>query len=408
MKKNLRVAFLAWIALATVAQAQDSKEDASPPELEKTSLTLEAPASAEGACTAPAPGRIWGSVDLLSAWVRGMRLPPLVTTSPQGTPANIAGVFDSPSTSILFGDQRVNTEGRIGVRLALGRWFDFEQTRGIEIGYSVLEALNSPFSAASDGNPILDRPTFNAANGTPNGLLLAFPGTVSGAVKVMATSSNFHSLNVSFRELFASGPRYRLDSILGYRMLRLDERLSIVDSFAPTGPAIIPGTVIENSDFFQTRNEFHGCEFGIRAEIYFPRASVELLGKLAMGSLHRDVSISGQSRFNVPGSDPADFTAGLLAQSTNNGVRGSNDWVVAPEVGINLNYEIAANLKFRLGYSFLLLPSVARPGDQIDLTLNQPLLPGGIPAGGDQRPAFILNRTDVWIHTFNAGLMFTY
>ena len=50
--------------------------------------------------------KYWVGVDYLGFWVKGNHIPPLVTTSPLGTPQNQAGVLGQPGTSILFGDQR--------------------------------------------------------------------------------------------------------------------------------------------------------------------------------------------------------------------------------------------------------------------------------------------------------------
>src|SRR5437868_8563481 len=47
-----------------------------------------------------APGRLWFSADYLSGWVQPARLPPLVTTSPAGTPLAQAGVLGLPATSV--------------------------------------------------------------------------------------------------------------------------------------------------------------------------------------------------------------------------------------------------------------------------------------------------------------------
>ncbi|MBI3411004.1 MAG: BBP7 family outer membrane beta-barrel protein [Planctomycetes bacterium] len=352
----------------------------------------------------------WASFDLLTSWVRGMHLPPLVTTSPVGTSLNTAGLFGLSTTQVLFGDNRVDGDSRFGVRFALGGWLNDERTVGFEAGYTIFETLQRNFGAASDGSTILDRPFISMADNLPNGLLIAFPGASSGSVAATATSSHFQSAFLDLRETFYSSPTIRLDSILGYRYLRFDERLSISDSFAPTNIPqfnVVPGTVIQNSDFFGATNEFNGGEVGVRAELLFGGWSLDFLGKVAVGGLHRVVTIAGQSRFNVPGATPTDFPAGLLALSSNSGRFGSSDWVTVPELGVNVNWHVSSRLKLRLGYSALLLTDVARPGDQIDLTINQALLPGGTGLGV-ARPAFNLIRTDAWIHTFNAGLVFTY
>ena len=60
------------------------------------------------------PGRFWLRGEYLMWWTSGMDLPPLVTTSPQGTPQNQAGVLGQSGTTILFGGQTVNGDGRSG------------------------------------------------------------------------------------------------------------------------------------------------------------------------------------------------------------------------------------------------------------------------------------------------------
>lgn len=373
-------------------------------------VTLDEPTSVAAIAGANGGGVTWATFDLLTSWVRGMHLPPLVSTSPAGTSITNAGLFGLPTTQFLFGDNQVNGDSRFGVRFALGGWLDDERMVGIEAGYTIFETLQRNFAATSDGSVILDRPFISAADNLPNGLLIAFPGASSGSVAASATSSHFQSAYLDLREKFCCWPNFRLESILGYRYLRFDERLSISDSFTPVNSPqfnVVPGTVIQNNDFFGATNEFNGGEVGVRAEWQFGGWSMDFLGKVAVGGLHRVVTIAGQSRFNVPGATPTDFPAGLLALSSNSGRFGSSDWVAVPELGVNVNWHISSRLKLRLGYTALLLTHVARPGDQIDLTINQALLPGGT-GTGVARPAFNLIRTDAWIHTVNAGLVFTY
>src|SRR6516165_6120868 len=71
-----------------------------------------------------APGHIWAEAEYLLWWMKGASLPPLITASPAGTPAAQAGVLGAPSTTILFGDTRVNDEVRSGVRFTLGGWLN--------------------------------------------------------------------------------------------------------------------------------------------------------------------------------------------------------------------------------------------------------------------------------------------
>ena len=58
--------------------------------------------------------RYWLEADFLGWTVTGDRLPALVTTSPAGTPAPLAGVLGAPGTTVLFGNSTVNDDWRAG------------------------------------------------------------------------------------------------------------------------------------------------------------------------------------------------------------------------------------------------------------------------------------------------------
>src|SRR5262245_36483289 len=88
---------LAGAALVVAMQAVCAAE------LLAADLPLKAPAAIP-----PSGNLFWAEVDLLAWSVKGDRLPPLVTTSPAGTPFAQAGVLGLSTTSVLFGDSSVN------------------------------------------------------------------------------------------------------------------------------------------------------------------------------------------------------------------------------------------------------------------------------------------------------------
>ena len=111
----------------------------------------------------PAANLFWAEVDLLAWTVKGDRLPPLVTTSPVGTPLLQAGVLGLPTTSVLFGDSSVNGAWRAGGRLRAGYWFDPSRSRGIEASVFGLGDVSTGFNANSATTPIIARPFFNTS-----------------------------------------------------------------------------------------------------------------------------------------------------------------------------------------------------------------------------------------------------
>src|SRR5438132_8498421 len=128
-----------------------------------------------------APGRLWFIADYLSGWMQPAHLPPLVTTSPAGTPLTQAGVLGFPTTSVLFGGD-VNSDMRFGLRFGAGYWLDSDRVFSVDVGFTVLESQAAIFSESSSGTPILARPFENPVTGTAQSLIVAFPGASSGSI----------------------------------------------------------------------------------------------------------------------------------------------------------------------------------------------------------------------------------
>jgi len=68
--------------------------------------------------------RVWTRLELLVWSASGQHVPPAITTSPPGTPANFAGIIPNPGTEVLFPRDRTNNEFRGGFRGTAGYWLD--------------------------------------------------------------------------------------------------------------------------------------------------------------------------------------------------------------------------------------------------------------------------------------------
>lgn len=363
---------------------------------------------------APAPEafspdrQAWATSEYLFAWMRGAELPPLVTTSPAGTARADAGVLGANGTETLFGGQ-VNGNGRSGIRLGAGYWFNPEHSLGVEVGFMMLENRAALFSAASTDGAILARPYIDANSGLPQAVLVAFPGSSNGSIDIRAASGNLYTGHFDLTEKALDVGWYRLNSLLGYRFYRYDENLRIQQTVTATNPAFIAGTQIATNDNFGVRNQFHGVDLGFRSHFYWQNFSLEVLTKVAIGRLTRQVDIGGDQTITVPGAAPVVQSGGVLTGSTNSGTFNYSDWKTMPEAGLTFNWQIRSNVNVRLGYSFLFLDSITRAADHIDVTLNPNLFPNGNAAdGGPNRPAFNAIRSYQWIQTLNFGLEFTY
>jgi hypothetical protein len=363
-----------------------------------------------GSLVDSSPTRYWGSVDYLLSWMKSAPLPPLVTTSPAGTARSVAGVIGQPNTTTLFGNNDAAGEFRSGLRLDLGAWIDREHTLGVDAGFFMIASQANLFFANSpDGNTILARPFVDATSGTPISQLIAFPGVSSGSVTGAYRSDNFVGANLDLEEVVLACDGFRVTSLLGYRFLQFNDRLAIdTNETALPGGVVAAGTTIVVSDRFSASDVFHGADFGVRGEYGNERWSVGLLARLAVGSVHRSIGITGATTTTVPGSAPVTSSGGFLALSSNNGVFSLSDWVVAPEFGLNVGWNINSNVTLRLGYSVLVFTDIARANDQVNLSINPALFPPAVAGATPNSPAFHLQKTDLWLQSLSLGMEYRF
>ena len=357
--------------------------------------------------------RIWGSVDYLFWFPRGDSTPPLVTTSPAGTPQAAAGVLGQPGTVVAFGGT-INDTVRSGIRLEMGVWFDPSQALGLQIGAIFLGDSRAGRISGSNGSDIIARPFFDAAAGAQASQLVSFPGVVGGTVDPSEITA-FDGFDIALRSNTCCGPCWRIDSLIGYRYLRLADKLSITENLTALTPfAIAPGNVIPAgtaitvSDRFEATNTFHGAEVGIAGEFRFrERWTVEGNAKASFGYLNQRVDINGTTTFLPPGAAaPTVGVGGLLALITNAGPHTHSEGQIVPEINLNLAYDISSTIRARIGYSFLYMNNVYRGGSVIDTSINPFYVPpiGALGAANPLRPVLPDQRTDFYLHGLNAGL----
>jgi hypothetical protein len=359
----------------------------------------------------PSGGRAWIEADFLVWWMRGAFLPPLVTTSPPGTPITQAGVLGN-STTVLFGNSTVNNGLRVGGRIELGYWFDDDHCQGIEADFFILESKARGFSATSGGTPILSRPFTDANSGAPASERIAFPGDTTGSVQASDGTTGLLGTGVLLRENICCADCFHLDVLCGYRYLHFSDRLGVTEDLTnvnPNNPNFIPlGANIAVADGFATTNELHALDLGLAGAWRSGPLSVDVRGKLAVGYNHQVVDINGSTIVTVPGAPAAVNSGGLLALSSNIGHHSQEDASVVPELDVKVAYQITPHLTASVGYTFLYWDNVVRAADQIDTTVNATLIPPVVPQAGPARPAFAFQRTGLWAQGINFGLELHY
>src|SRR5262249_39230828 len=99
------------------------------------------------------------------------------------------------------------------------------------------------------------------------------------------------------------------------------------------------------------------------------------------------------------------------ALATNSGRFTRGAFAVAPEVSVRLGVEIFGRARLFVGYNFLYLSEVARPGDQIDRNVNPTGMPLSTRSGfffGPPLPAFAFQSADFWAQGLMFGLEYRY
>jgi hypothetical protein len=368
----------------------------------------------------PEPGcqeRVWFSADYLLWWVRSGPLPaPLVTT---GSPLDaVPGALGQGNTAVLFGGGPLGFGAFSGLRLGGG--FDLGEGWALEGGYFGLERRAVGFTANSDpnGNPLIARPVFDNQAGVPGAYLDSLPDVLTGGVSVSArTRLQGYELNLAVA-LFDE-PWLRIHLLTGFRTLELNEDLRITDNVMALVPGILtflggpagPPSSLTVFDHFHNYNHFYGGQVGGRVYWRPSRFDVGVTGKLALGSTQRLALIDGLTTLNTPGASPVTNPGGILAQPTNSGRFFNQSFGVIPQLDLDVGWWLTPLVRLSVGYEFLYWGSLARPGNQIDTTVNPAQVPRDPNFGnglGDARPAFQLHTSAFWAQGFHFGVLFQY
>lgn len=184
-------------------------------------------------------------------------------------------------------------------------------------------------------------------------------------------------------------------------------RASIIESTQSlSGPTA--GALIDLVDQFDTRNTFHGADAGLVMQ-WYPNScwSWEVVAKVAIGGTDRQAAVTGQTVSTTTAGEVATTAAGLLAQPTNIGSYGWNDFGTVSEFGISMRRKLHCGLVATFGYSLVSWSSVARAGEQIDLGVNTSQIPPGS-LDGEARPAFPFVTSDFWVQGLHFGLEYLF
>ena len=175
--------------------------------------------------------RFWLSAEYLLWWEKSANLPPLATTSPQGTAYNQAGVLDQPGTTVLFGGSVDPAPARVpGSRSAIGfptattwAWRPLICSSATRRRSSARRAMAIRFSP---DRFTTCRPRRKTPPSSPTASNLTRPAC-RRARWTSATPPSSDSVEVLFRQVLLRRCGGQLDFLLGYRYGRFSDNLSV-------------------------------------------------------------------------------------------------------------------------------------------------------------------------------------
>lgn len=371
---------------------------------------------------APRRTEMWLDAEYLLWWFKDSPVPvPLATTAPAGSTAAAPGAVGNPDTSIVIGGRDVETEERQGGRFRVGGWLDNNQTIGVEGVYLFVANRIDRQAVSVDGSPgapILAVPIFDVNGGVQSTFLTTVPGSTMGTAS-LANSGRLQGAegNVTFRVAGGQAGQDGLgvELLAGFRWLHLREDLTFTDSIVGVPGTPAAGLLIMTQDAFGTRNNFFGGQIGVRAEYAWGKFVAAASAKAALGEMHEEVTIGGFSQTNVFNGFAGlqTFPGGVFAQPDNSGRFEQNHLSFIPEVGVNVGYQLAPFARVYVGYNFLYVTDVARPGSQMNPQINVSrtgvnLARQLIPVAGPPAPTFTFQDSNFWAQgiNFGAGLAF--
>jgi hypothetical protein len=158
-------------------------------------------------------------------------------------------------------------------------------------------------------------------------------------------------------------------------------------------------------------NLFNGTTVGLRNEVRYGMFSVETIAKVGLGDMHQVLEITGSTNTLSGSGAMGAAYGGLYANSTNIGRFSHDDFSVIPEIEINVGINLTRSLSAYVGYNFMYMNQVIRPGGQMNPVIDSTSVPFSSTYGvNGATPGYrsIFNTTDFWLMGANFGLAFKY
>ncbi len=361
--------------------------------------------------------RAWVGAEYLLYWTKDASIPfPVASVGP----AAGAGILGSSGAQLLYGNTTMDFNNFSGIRVIGGYWITNNESVGIEGNFFMLpkKRASTPTLTGSDILPVLARPFFDTANNRQSSRVLSKPGQFIGNIQ---TTSGLELWGAEVGPVWRArdNGRWTLDAIAAFKFLSLNESLTIADTANAlnNGVSVLQGRAFGNAstlsvrDEFRTTNNFYGATIGARGNIHVEAFTWSVTGKLGLGTMESKVQATGTSTLSGGATPPLTSIGGFYASGANLGTFDRSHFAVIPEFSSNLNVQITSHLAVNIGYNYLYINNVLRPGDQINGRIN----PNGIPTSpnfgartGPTGPTIPLANSDFWAQGFNLAFIVGY
>lgn len=346
----------------------------------------------------------WFGIEGLVWWTKDQPLSvPVVTSGPASQGAN-AGNLGMPGTTSL--DRPLDYGATGGFRLYGGAWFSFTHLVGIDASLFIIGRESAGFSVmdrSGNGNFVINEPV----NGAPFITQVSAPNVESGSVAVSA-SSRFGGGDVNLLCNVYRNRGWTINLLGGYRYLQLTESLALAahsnlfttttysDNMGNVLATAPPGSVVNVIDQFGTRNQFNGGQVGTRFQYQWGCLSLTGAALLGIGATHEVITVNGTTTVLPVNGAPVPLIGGNYA-TLQAGRYATDRFALAPAAQLAVGYQITPCIRAQIGYDFLYLSSVARPGNQIDNNYD-----------GVTHPLVPMASSSFWAQGLSLGLRFTF
>jgi hypothetical protein len=330
-------------------------------------------------------------------------------SSPTPLPIITDGLYGQPTTSILLGGGHQDTNPNPGFRLSAS--YAIDRQWGVDGNFFYIperSTSNSVASSGSTGSTDLLLPFFDVTRNRENVTEISF-SPVYGGSATEELSNKLMGAEINATVPVDAGRPWNIGLLGGFRWMQLKETYAVTTSSSFI-PPLTPDIWI-TTDTFEATNNYYGAQIGAKVHYDADRWFGTGVVKFSLGAMVQSVDINGTLATNDFTNTGAvqTFPGGYFALPTNIGGYSRTAFAVLPEVQLNVGYKITPSALVYLGYSFIYVNNVARPGNQVSRNINptQSVSYVGEPPvslQGPAQPSFSFNSSDFWAQGIAAGL----